>query len=464
MEKPTTNGQVLTNEYAWFAKVLQARFESYFAGEAEANTIYEITPPDLTASHTPYANFIEAMQKELSNAAHRDENPSYIMIAHRLVVLLALAPEVKPDVLDLFFTKNTLFDRPFTEFGGTTGKNHRGFLPTGETALFLLAGNDLEHRLNLMDIFQGNSYFYRNSVLHLNHQEGKETTLSGSLSLTPEYLSRLISRTVFEPRYGSQLPVPKLTTSLHWNDLILADDLKDELSNIIEWVKHEEDVLRDWKMGHLLKPGYRALFYGSSGTGKTLSAALIGQETERPVYSVDLSRFASNYIGETEKNLGRLFDVAEKNNWILFFDEADALFGKRSSVLSANDRYANQAVSYLLQRIENHPGLVILATNLKENMDDAFSRRFQSMLYFATPDQQQRQQLWKNAFPESVPQDDSVDLSKVAFDYELTGGSIINVARYAISAAIRRKVKKVSQRDILKGIKRELQKQEKPLS
>ena len=135
-------------------------------------------------------------------------------------------------------------------------------------------------------------------------------------------------------------------------------------------------------MKKVLKPGFKALFHGLPGTGKTLTAMLIGKKTGLDIYRVDLSQMVSKYIGETEKNLAKVFDKAEHKNWILFFDEGDALFGKRTNTKDAHDRYANQQVSYLLQRIEEYDGLVILATNLKNNIDDAFLRRFQSIIHF----------------------------------------------------------------------------------
>lgn len=131
----------------------------------------------------------------------------------------------------------------------------------------------------------------------------------------------------------------------------------------------------------VVKPGYRTLFYGSSGTSKTLTAALLGKMTGRGVYRINLSKMVSKYIGETEKNLAQIFDRAEKEEWILFFDEADALFGKRTSIKDSYDRYANQEVSYLLQRMEDFNGLVILESNLKK-IDEAFMRRFQSIIHF----------------------------------------------------------------------------------
>ena len=183
--------------------------------------------------------------------------------------------------------------------------------------------------------------------------------------------------------------------------------------------------------------GYRALFYGPPGTGKTLAATLLGKATKQPVFRIDLSMVVSKYIGETEKNLGKLFDEAENKKWILFFDEADALFGKRTQTKGANDRYANQEVAYLLQRIEDFSGLVILATNIQSNIDDAFSRRFQAMIHFAKPTVAERILLWKQLFGESFKLSEEIDLDALASNYELTGGEMINVLRYCALRRVR---------------------------
>ena len=149
---------------------------------------------------------------------------------------------------------------------------------------------------------------------------------------------------------------------------------------------------------------------------------------------------------------------AENTGWILFFDEADALFGKRTLTSSSNDRYANQEVSYLLQRIEDYPGIIILATNMKANMDEAFSRRFQSIIHFPMPGPEERLRLWRHAFPKHVTLDDDINLQTIADKYELAGGAIINIIRYALLKAVKRDNFGVMQQDLLNGIKRELAK------
>jgi len=195
------------------------------------------------------------------------------------------------------------------------------------------------------------------------------------------------------------------------------------------------------------------------GTGKTLSACLLGKHCVCDVYKVDLSMIVSKYIGETEKNLARVFDMAEHKRWILFFDEADALFGKRTRVEESRDRFANQEISFLLQRIEDFDGVVILASNLKSNIDDAFRRRFQSIVHFPVPKQAERKRIWMEAFPRKARLEESVDLARIAEKYDVTGGMIMNVVQYASLMALSRGGNTVLLDDIEEGIRRELLKE-----
>ena len=171
----------------------------------------------------------------------------------------------------------------------------------------------------------------------------------------------------------------------------------------------------------------------------------------------------SKFIGETEKNLANLFDKAENKNWILFFDEADALFGKRTSVRDAHDKYANQEVSFLLQRTEGYAGLVILATNFKSNIDDAFTRRFQSHIFFPSPKYNERIRLWQKAFPKKVNFDNNVDLSGFARQFELTGAQIMNVVQYACLQTLHNKSVTITKDDLLQGINKEFNKEGKTI-
>ncbi|MEM7038992.1 MAG: ATP-binding protein, partial [Bacteroidota bacterium] len=188
------------------------------------------------------------------------------------------------------------------------------------------------------------------------------------------------------------------------------------------------------------------------------TATLLGKATGRDVYKVDLSMVVSKYIGETEKNLANVFDMAATRDWILFFDEADALFGKRTSMNSSNDRFANQETAYLLQRIEAHPGIVLLASNLRDNLDAAFSRRFQAVIHFPTPEKSERHTLWQRAFSPKTPLEKKIDLHQIAEKYKMAGGAMMNVVRYCTVQAVKREDMTIRKLDLEKAIRKEMEK------
>ncbi|CAN5404265.1 hypothetical protein BH23BAC3_BH23BAC3_18930 [soil metagenome] len=255
-----------------------------------------------------------------------------------------------------------------------------------------------------------------------------------------------------------ELPVKKLTTQMVWDELVLSDDVLRQIKKIETWVLHRNKLMEEWGVGRFLKPGYKTLFYGPAGTGKTLTAALLGKKTGREVFRIELSQVVSKYIGETEKNLSSLFDRAESKDWILFFDEADAIFGKRTNVSDSHDRYANQEVSYLLQRILDYKGLVILASSKKENVDKTFLRRLQSIVHFSIPGPEERLKLWAKGFGNSAKHEAKIDLKKIAADYELSGGAIVNIIQHCILDAMNRKERVIRYDDLMDGVKGEINK------
>ncbi|MDH3970079.1 MAG: ATP-binding protein, partial [Rhodospirillales bacterium] len=232
-----------------------------------------------------------------------------------------------------------------------------------------------------------------------------------------------------------------------------------QIEEISTWIEHGETLMNDWGMAPKLRPGYRSLFYGPPGTGKTMTACLLGKATGRDVYKIDLSLVVSKYIGETEKNLAKVFDQAQHKGWILFFDEADAFFGKRSEIKDAHDRYANQEISFLLQRVETFDGIAILASNLRENLDEAFTRRFESIIYFPMPRPEERQRLWRQGFSPKAQLAESLDMEKVAREHELSGGSVMNVIRHASLQALKDGGRTIGPEDVLQGIRREYAKE-----
>lgn len=257
------------------------------------------------------------------------------------------------------------------------------------------------------------------------------------------------------------LPARPLTTLLEWDDLVLdATTLKD-VGDIVGWARHEAALMDEWGLRKHLKPGYRCLFHGPPGTGKTLAAALIGKVLGREVYRVDLSKVVAKYVGETEKQLDDLFDQARLRDWILFFDEADAIFGKRTEVRDAHDRFADQQTAYLLQRIEDHIGVVIAASNLDSHLDEAFARRFQAVVRFGMPDAEQRARLWRDCLKDK-PVAADVDLRLVAKDYVLSGGAIAEAVRHACLRAVERNPSRIHNEDIIEAARRQLRHADNP--
>lgn len=347
----------------------------------------------------------------------------------QVILLLALMPHVSPQTLDLFFIQNKELDRPYTEFGGWKGTSHNGFLPTGETAAFLLSIDNPQSRSLVMQLFSKDHWFHQQNMLRLEGQGTGEPFLSGKLCVSDEFLAKVLHGGTYRPDYSSDFPAKRMETKLEWEDLVVPYHLREDLENISEWLEHEQEIRSRWQLDKYIKRGYRCLFYGPPGTGKTLAVSLLGKKHGMEVYRIDLSMVVSKYIGETEKNLAGIFDRAEHQHWILFFDEADALFGKRSETNSSNDRHANQEVAYLLQRIEDFPGMVILATNLKDNLDEAFFRRFQSVLCFPIPDEPLRRQLWQQMLPGEWLADADDELLYEAASVKLSGGSMVNVVQ-----------------------------------
>jgi AAA+ superfamily predicted ATPase len=244
-----------------------------------------------------------------------------------------------------------------------------------------------------------------------------------------------------------------------WDDLVVPEDTLAQLREICSHYRHRHRVLGEWRFERKLSygKGLSALFAGPSGTGKTMAAEVVANELQLDLYKIDLSAVVSKYIGETEKNLARIFKEAESSNSILFFDEADALFGKRTKVSDAHDRYANIETSYLLQKMEAYEGVAILATNLRENIDDAFARRIRFLVDFPFPDAERRQQIWRTHFPAEAPTGHDIDFAWLGQQLQITGGNIKNIALNAAFMAAE-DGGEIAMAHVLRGAKREFEK------
>jgi hypothetical protein len=229
----------------------------------------------------------------------------------------------------------------------------------------------------------------------------------------------------------------RIQPAVGFGDLVLPPDTMAQLKELLTRARYREQVLDVWKMGgpSARRRGLTALFAGPSGTGKTMAAEVLASELGLDLYTVDLATVVDKYVGETEKNLDRIFAEAERINGVILFDEADALFGKRSEVSDAHDRYANVEVAYLLQRMELFDGIAILATNLRANLDEAFTRRLDSLVDFPEPEAEYRRQLWERSLGTTMPRTEDIDLDFLAESFKLSGGAIRNIAVAAAYAA-----------------------------
>ena len=263
-------------------------------------------------------------------------------------------------------------------------------------------------------------------------------------------------------RAGMEQLARRIDVKANWIQLVLPQEQNDLLHQITDQVAQRNRVYEDWGFRQQMNRGLgiNALFAGESGTGKTMAAEVIANALELDLYRIDLSSVVSKYIGETEKNLRKLFDTAEDSGAILFFDEADALFGKRSEVKDSHDRYANIEINYLLQRMESYRGLAILATNTKDSLDKAFMRRLRFIVDFPFPGAEQRKEIWQKVFPSSAPLDKGLDYDRLA-KLNLTGGSILNIALNAAFLAAQES-KSVTMPLLLNAARTEFKKLERP--
>lgn len=438
------NEEFISKELGWLLQVIVARIRLYFKQETDVQEVTGVAPPPLDGAEGPYPSFIRTHG---------------LGFADRVFLALAVAPVLRPQIMDCFSIKNTNTDRRFVEFGCVDSDSGE-VLPTLSTAVFILVGDDVAERIGMMKYFSRHVIFSGDQFVH-SERGGPDR---GVLRPTEEFMDRYVLSRSYRPDFSADFPARRITTALSWDDLVLEGDTLHQVEEIGTWLRYGERILDEWDLRGRVKNGYRVLFYGPPGTGKTLTASLLGKTYDRDVYRVDLSLVVSKYIGETEKNLSQVFDQAENKGWILFFDEADALFGKRTGIKDSHDRYANQEVAFLLQRVEDYAGLVILSTNQKSNMDEAFSRRFQNVVQFQMPDAKCRERLWKETFSGKCVLAGDIDLRDIASRIEISGGSIVNVVQFCSLRSMASGTNVITLDSLMEGIRREFWKEGKILS
>ncbi len=300
----------------------------------------------------------------------------------------------------------------------------------------------------------------RNKILWSQATNSEEAQMQGSQQSDAQInITELFAATRMQSGQDLTGLARKITPKHTWENIILPKHQLRQLQEICNQVKYHHIVCNQWGFDQTLSlgKGINVLFSGLPGTGKTMAAEVIANELQLDMYKIDLSQIVSKYIGETEKNLDRVFTAAVNSNAILLFDEADALFGKRSEVKDAHDRYANLEVAYLLQKMEEYEGITILTTNLRQNLDEAFTRRIRFIIEFPFPEAEHRLQIWQRIFPHQTPLSGDVNLNSIAQKFQIAGGSIRNIAVAAAFLAAE-EGKAVGMNHLLQAIKRELRK------
>ena len=320
------------------------------------------------------------------------------------------------------------------QFGALFESNTVRIAPTLQTAIYLYAGNDDDRTMEGHAILHKRNALFLDGILKLTPPNSNNTFFSSFLvSLDTAYFSHFLYGKKIRLDEMENFPAQLLETNKTFKDLVLDDNTRLQLVTVMNYAKHYKTMYQ--KTGGQLQ-GYVTMFFGPPGTGKTMTASVLGKELGIDVYKVNLSRVISKYIGETEKNLEVVFDRLGGRDCILFFDEADALFGKRSEVTEANDRYANQEIAYLLQKIDQCQCLVILATNFRQNLDTAFTRRILSTIKIDWPSMNERQLIWEKTLVEPFTYSPS-DLPKtLAGKYAITGSNINNIIKLGCYEAL----------------------------
>lgn len=425
----------------WMLELVDARINELDHEQGNTSFMFsEHAAPSLKESTSAYAQLVNDLE---------------LTASERLLLICSIIPHIAPNELTKRLRDdNNHLKLKYREFGGFIDTNFNHFVITQQTLLYLMAGSDKVNMVYYQLAITDQSNLVKEGIVlfEASHVDsGLENELNKVPVLSKEHL--LFFRSGQEPRpdYGSAFPARLVTTGMEWEQLILGDNTKNNIQDIMLWVEHGNSLISENNMFNVSFP---CLFYGPSGTGKSLTAKLIGKKYNKHVFRIDLSMIVSKYIGETEKNLAHLFDRAQGKDWILFFDEADALFSKRTNINSAQDKWANLEVNYLLQRMEEHRGLTILATNLKGNIDDAMTRRFQSIIYFPYPKKSERIKLWQSLLPKPFSYNKEISFEKLG-ELKLTGANVSNILKHACLKALDNNAHELKTEWVQEGIRKE---------
>ena len=446
---------VYINEVKWLKSLLRLRADHFSKSQSQVpdwvdDAFYKaVQLPELN-NDNPYEKFLLELSQE-NQKKFSPEIAHLRSIAERVTLILTLIPYLSPEILRIL---QQLEMGSGHNINSIQGHQMDAVLPCPEMVLFILSGNNLRLRIQFQQIFAPDHPFSTSNVLEIRDVPPGLPWLRGAMELSPEYKHMFTFGGEFEPEHSPDFPAQKLSTDQTWDDLIVPYSTHIKIEELLDWIKYYDQMAAHPEFARERK-GYRCLLVGEPGTGKTMLGRLLSKETERPVYRLSLDKIVSKYVGETTKNIARVFNTARNRNWILFCDEGDALFSKRSTnVQSAQDTYVNQDVSYLLQEIEDFPGIIIVATNFSSNMDKAFQRRFDTRIDFHKPEKDDVHQLWEKAL-KAFQLDEEIDLSFIssAQHNDITGAQITKVKHYLGLKALKQKSWKINRIDFSEALK-----------
>ena len=341
----------------------------------------------------------------------------------RLIMIMAMAIYLEPDFFHPFLENPEVMIR--SKVYRSSG--HDCVMPTVETAIFILAGEDPYERMRVLRYFDIGHFFYKNTILDIEPAEDKKPSTYGLVSLNFSYRSLFLYNHYTAPRYSHDFPATFLETDLEWDDLKLSPQTAKEVQEFVVALK-EDNYFRSLSSAKHMRKGLRALLYGEPGTGKTLTAKLLGKLMYMPVARVEISGVQSKYVGETNLRLESLFNTAEHKNWILFIDEGDAILGQRTqSSKGETTAHANDTVAFLLQRIESYNGTIVVATNFIDNLDKAYDRRFDISARYQSLTRDQQYDFWMGLIPPEHPLDKPDMLRGLIEKYKFSPSEICNI-------------------------------------
>lgn len=439
----SVNARALQAEIEWLIDIIHRRTAAMKENRTSLEEVQEIKAPALLPD-SAYGKLCLRLK---------------LGTAERMLFILAFVPYFRPSLLTTHFRdEQHPLQVKWPQFGGFIKSGSRQFVPSMQTFLYLMYGQDRQLAMGQELMLREKSDLFKEGIIleipmHSLREPGN--TSEELLTISQEYVDHLKSGREPKPEFGASFPANRLSTKYEWDDLVLPLTTMQKFQEMMKWLKSREKL-------QVMAPKFNAsapiLFYGSPGTGKSLTAQLIGKALSCDVFRIDLSMVVSKYVGETEKNLAHLFNKAENKDWILFFDEADSLFTKRTGVSNANDKWANLEVSYLLQRLESYNGISILASNIKENIDPAMTRRFRYIVEFTRPGVRERTILWQKLLPEAFTYHSDIPFDILARE-NVTGSNIANILFDACVQAVDQNVDVLNFEMIREGLIRELQKE-----